>query len=98
MYEGQFNAEHIGEPRESDVLRRFRWTDLVAKLAATRDLRDELTRTGEGDFSAFADARRESSDESKRPINHDALSAGKPDAVILGEAANCAVQGDRETE
>jgi hypothetical protein len=52
----------------------------------------------DGGFNAFADARRENSEESKSTINHDALSHGKIVGLSLGDAARDAVQGDRETE
>ena len=97
MFEGQFNRAKLGEARESEHLRAFRWTDLVARLAATRDLRDELARHGEGDFRAFAHVRREGG-EGKHPVNHDALSDGKDRIVSLDATADDAVQGDREKE
>ena len=97
MFEGQFNRANFGEGRESEHLRPFRWTDLVARLAATRDLRDELTRHGEGDFRAFATVRREG-EEGKHSVNQDALSDRKAGIVSLDAAADNAVQGDREKE
>lgn len=97
MFEGHINRANFGEPRESEVLRQFRWTDLVARLAATRDLREELERQGEGDFHAFATARRRE-EEGKPPVNHDALSDGKAAIVNRDAAATGAVHGDRETK
>jgi hypothetical protein len=97
MFEGHINGAILRDARETPVLRQFRWTDLVAKLAATRDLRDELAK-GNGGFSAFADARRESAGESKPVVNHDDLSHGKAAGLSLGDAAHDAVQGDREKE
>ncbi len=98
MFEGHINRASFGEARESEHLRPFRWTDLVARLAATRELRDELTRHGEGDFHAFATVRRESGGEGKSPINHDGLSDRKDTIVSLDATADDAVQGDREKE
>ncbi|WP_324829007.1 hypothetical protein [Qipengyuania zhejiangensis] len=97
MYEGQFNKAGVPEVGEAADLRRFRWTDLVAKIAATRDLREEMARI-EGGFGAFADVRRESSENGKTGINHDILANGKPGAVDLGNTENDPAQGDRETE
>lgn len=95
MYEGHIEKAAGQEPREATGLRQFRWTDLVAKLAATRELRDELAAV-DGGFNAFGDARRETSDESKLAVNHEALIDGKTTGLGLGSAANDAVQGDRE--
>ncbi|WP_370190385.1 hypothetical protein [Qipengyuania sp.] len=97
MYEGRFKAKSVGEPGKSPDLRQFRWTDLVAKLAASRDLRDELHKV-DGGFNAFAEARRESCQESKPTVNQAALSDGKAAGLGLGDAAGNAVQGDREKE
>lgn len=95
MFEGQVDRKAFREVSESTDLRRFRWTDLVAKIAATRDLRDEIDRI-DGGFEAFAEARRENDEEGKRVINHDDLSHGKDTVVGLADAANEAVQGERE--
>ena len=97
MFEGHINRATFRDPRESTVLRQFRWTDLVAKLAATRDLRDELAKV-DGGFNAFGEARREGCEESKPVVNHDALSDGKTTGLSLGDAASDAVHGDREKE
>ena len=97
MFEGQINKPDVKEPLESTVLRQFRWTDLVAKLAATRELRDELGKV-DGGFNAFGEARREGCEESKPPVNHDDLSHGKTSGLSLGQAASDAVQGDRENK
>ncbi|MBX7482308.1 hypothetical protein [Qipengyuania qiaonensis] len=97
MFEGHINRADFPEPRESTVLRQFRWTDLVAKLAATRELRDELAKV-DGGFNAFGEARREGVDDSKPSLNHDDLSHGKTSGLSLGEAASDAAQGDRENK
>ncbi|MEE4539580.1 MAG: hypothetical protein V2J51_13940 [Erythrobacter sp.] len=59
-----------------DALRMIGWSELTARLNATRDLREVLTRDMRGDFQAeterFADAaaryfrERESSDDARR--------------------------------
>lgn len=96
MFEGQINKKTVGETRENEVLHQFRWTELVAKLSATRELREELARSDNGGFEAFGDARRENDAESKRAVNHSGLTHGKSEALGQGRAANGAVQGDRE--
>ena len=97
MFEGQFNRAKIAETADAADLRRFRWTDLVARLAATRELRDEIARI-EGGFGAFADVRREGCEKGEGAVNHDASTHGKQDAVGTGDAADDAAPGERETE
>lgn len=96
MFEGHINKKSFVQGHESEVLHQFRWTELVAKLSATRELREELNRNDHAGFEAFASARRENDEESKRPVNHTDLAHGKEDALGNGGAANGAVQGDRE--
>ena len=95
MFEGHINRAQVQDQRETPVLRQFRWTDLVAKLAATRDLRDEFERVEAG-FNAFGQARREGNEEGKLTVNQAALSDGKAAPLGLGHPANDADQGDRE--
>ena len=100
MFEGHINKKTLEQARESTGLHQFRWTELVAKLSATRELRAELSR-GEagcegGGFDAFGDIRRENGEESKRAVNHNGLAHGKDEALGRGRAATGAVQGDRE--
>jgi len=97
MFEGHINRAQVQDQRETTVLRQFRWTDLVAKLAATRDLRDELGKV-DGGFNAFGEARREVGKESKPAFNHEDLSHGKPTGLSAADAASDAVHGDRENK
>lgn len=96
MFEGQFDKKTMARGRESDVLHQFRWTELVARLSATRDLRDELARHETGGFGAFGTARRECGSDSKRAVNHRGLATGKGNTLGANGAANDAVQSDRE--
>ncbi len=96
MFEGQFSKKSVEEARKTEVLHQFRWTELVAKLSATRDLRDEIARNEAGGFEAFGEARRENDSESKRAVNQSGLAHGKGEALTQSGAANGAVQGDRE--
>ena len=96
MFEGQINKKPFAPGRESDVLRQFRWTDLVARLSATRELRDELAKGEVGGFEAFGEVRREHDSESKQGVYHAALADGKSAALETGRAANGAAHGDRE--
>ena len=97
MYEGKFKPNRPGAKGPISPLRQFRWTDLVAKLSATRELRDELDRV-DGGFNAFADVRREETPESKSVVNQADLTAGKHSRLRLGNAAGGAAQGHREKE
>jgi hypothetical protein len=97
MFEGQFNRTGLPEASKSPDLQSFRWTDLVARLAATRDLREEFSRIESG-FGAFGEARRESSEKGKDAVNHEASGHGKASELGVDDAAHDAVQGDRETE
>ena len=97
MFEGQFKKTDTDETREPAVLRRFRWTDLVARLAATRELRDEIARDESG-FGAFADARRESDEQSEGDFNHDVSAPGKKLGLKLRNAQHKPARGKRESE
>ena len=96
MFEGQFNKKSVEETRKTDVLHQFRWTELVAKLSATRELREELARSDAGGFEAFGEVRRENDGTSKRAVNQTGLAHGKDEALDGTRAANGAVHGDRE--
>ena len=96
MFEGQFNKKSVDETRRTEVLRQFRWTELVAKLSATRDLREELARSEAGGFGAFGEVRRENGGTGKRGVNQTGLAHGKDEALNGGHAATGAVHGDRE--
>ena len=97
MIEGQFQRADLADKREAADLRRFRWTDLVARLAATRELREEIAQI-EGGFGAFADVRREGSEKNEDAVNHDVSTDGKTDPLGLGDTAGDETHGDRETE
>ena len=96
MFEGHFNRTAFVDGRESEVLQRFRWTELVARLEATRELRAELAKSSAGGFQAFGDARRETCENGKSAINHSDLAHGKDEPLNDGAAANGAVHGDEE--
>ena len=97
MFEGHINRAGHPDTRESEVLRQFRWTELVARLAATRDIREEMGRSGEAAFHAFATVRR-GGETGKPVVNQSGLSDGKDSMPFRSEPAADAAQGDRETE
>ena len=96
MIEGQFTKKSEETAQSKDVLHKFRWTELVAKLSATRDFREEVARRECAGFESFGEARREKEGESKRSVYHDGLAHGKSEPLNKGSAANGAVHGDRE--
>ena len=99
MFEGQIRGIDYPETGDSPVLRQLRWTDLVARLAASRDLRNELGEGGENDRdTSFAGFRSEAGEESKRAVNQDVLSHGKFARLERSDAARNAAPGDREKE
>ncbi|MBX7513884.1 hypothetical protein K3179_04900 [Qipengyuania sp. GH38] len=96
MFEGHINRKAFVEGRESEVLQRFRWTELVARLEATRELRAELAKGSVGGFEAFGEVRRENCENGKSAINHTDLVHGKVAGLNPSRAANGAVHGDKE--
>lgn len=96
MFEGHINRKAFADGRENQVLQRFRWTELVARLEATRELRDELAKGSQGGFEAFGEVRRETSEKGKTTVNQTSLAHGKEAPLQSGRAASGAVHGDKE--
>ena len=109
MFEGHIKHLGLDETSESSVLRHMRWTDLVARLEATRELRAELKRSPSSSFSAFSahlgevpgegegTAEKDRIGENgKRGINQDVLSHGKFSRHRPVAVANDAAHGDRD--
>ncbi|MGI8942942.1 MAG: hypothetical protein ACR2FJ_01660 [Qipengyuania sp.] len=96
MYEGPIKAAVYPAGGETPVLRRLRWTDLVARLEATRAVREDFEQPCVASFAGFESLRASQANESKRHVNHDVLSHGKPDGLSVDEAASVAARGDRE--
>jgi hypothetical protein len=94
MYEGPIKAAELAGSEESPILRQLRWTDLVARIAATREI-----RTGSGEFcspephASFAAFHRGTPGEGQHPVNRDALTHGKLSRILPPEAANNAGHG-----
>ena len=109
MFEGHIKPSGLDEAQESSVLRHMRWTDLVARLEATRELRRELSRPRPSNFTAFSaqlgeapcgeaaagETWRKDRDD-KRGVNHDVLSRGKFSRRRPVAVANDAALGDRD--
>lgn len=96
MFEGQIKSVDEMETGESSVLRQFRWTDLMARLAATRDLRGVTAHDAFPAATSFADLHRETENNDDRPVNQDVLSRGKFARLDAANAATRAANGDRE--
>lgn len=98
MYEGPIQAADFAGSEESPILRQLRWTDLVARIAATRETRPGAPPPAgepQGSFTAF---HRDSDAEGQQRVNRDALTHGKLSRIIPPDAANNAGDGDRETQ
>ena len=99
MFEGPIQAADYAGSEESPILRQLRWTDLVARLAVTRDMRTVSVETHEERLASFAAFHRQGGgDEGQQPVNRDALTHGKLSRLNPPHAANNAGDGDRETQ
>jgi hypothetical protein len=101
MFEGKALHDQFAETGDGLALRELAWADLVARLAAARDLRRELDRAvgmPGGGFGQFTKLAWEAQDEGKRLVNRNALGAGKVDeakaCATATNAAEQAAQGD----
>lgn len=98
MYEGPIRAADFADSEESPILRQLRWTDLVARIAATRVQRAPPHERVEDAPASFASFHLDGEAAEGQPrINPDALSDGKFARVLPPDAANNAGNGDRET-
>ena len=98
MYEGPIQAADFAGSEESPILRQLRWTDLVARIAATRETRPGTPAPAgepQGSFTAF---HSDSGAEGQQRVNRDALTHGKLSRIIPPDAANNAGDGDREIQ
>lgn len=96
MYEGPIHAADYAGSEESPILRQLRWTDLVARIAATRGTRPVAYRTSDEPHGSFAAFHRDSEPEGQQRVNRDALTHGKLNRINTPDAANNAGDGDRE--
>ena len=99
MFEGPIKAADYAGSEELPILRQLRWTDLVARIAATRDCRDTAQQenaTREEESASFANFHT-SEEKSQQRVNRDALSDGKLPRLSRPDDANSAAIGDRET-
>lgn len=103
MYEANLSSITAAQADDSGAMRAFEWDELVAKLAAARDLRglfaaargDSPGSFAAGAAHAFAIAEKTSS-PNKGSVNPDALGAGKRPGARTVAAAVEAGDCDRE--
>ena len=98
MYEGPIQAVDYAGSEESPILRQLRWTDLVARIAATRETRLPGHGAGEEPQASFAAFHREAAHQGQQRVNRDALSHGKLSRIMPFDTAENAGNGDRETK
>lgn len=98
MYEGPIQAADYAGSEESPILRQLRWTDLVARIAASRGARPVGPPSGAEAHASFTAFHRDGDAEGQQRVNRDALTHGKLSRIIPPDAANNAGDGDRETQ
>ena len=96
MYEGPIHAADFAGADESPILRQLRWTDLVARIAASREARPAAVVDFEEPAASFAAFHSEADVgghgegrcEGHGRVNHNVLSHGKWSRIIPPDAAN----------
>lgn len=100
MYEGPIKAVGMADSDGTPILRQLRWTDLVARIAATREFRPAGGTAEElhASFAAFhLDApQNDPSDDGQQAVNRDVLVHGKFARVATPDAPGTTGIGDRE--
>lgn len=100
MFETTLAPAAFDEAAAGDVLRTPAWSELVARLSATRDLRMALGQArhaGCGSFARFAMHEGKDLNGVADSINPNGLASSKTVAGMVAEAADDAVNADRET-
>lgn len=95
MFEGKppipAEAQEFADPQEPEPLRPLRWSDLVARLEAVRDLRASYSgnaRAYDGSFDASSARRIAAHHNGKHVVNLDDLANRKVHAGIAGPAVH----------
>lgn len=99
MYESNLRIPAHADAIPGDAPATVAWPELVAKLAARRDLRRMLqSREADGgaSFDAIAAAALAGLGEGKRDVNRNVLVDGKCPSANPAKAAGTAASGDRE--
>ncbi len=90
-----------GSRPDSGVLRTPEWSEFVARLAAARELREELQRGPAvplGSFTELDSEPRSLVNSAGQDVNHPGLAGGKGPAPMMARAANFAVDSGREPQ
>jgi hypothetical protein len=99
MFEGNLSSVVAGQAEDAGALRAVAWSELVAKLAAARDLRAVFAVSRRGSLASFAPQAARAlalRDAGEQSINPDALEHGKGPRAISIAAAVAAGDRDRE--
>ena len=98
MFEGPLHVNASEESgSEAPILRQLRWTDLVARLAATRGIREVAHDAGDDQHASFNAFHLGGEEKGQRYVNRDALAHGKLTRVGSPHTADNAGEGDQET-
>ncbi len=100
MFEGNILRDQFSVTENDSVRRELAWGDLVARLAASRDLRGasgKIVDLQGGGFDQFPKLADGAANKGKRDVNRNALEHGKSDVAEERLNAIDAAQGDRET-
>ena len=101
MFEGIAPSASPDPAADTGALRPVVWPDLVAKLAAARDLRALFVADARQSFASFAPVAAQAlagCGHAERDINPDALTRGKFHGPTRVSAADEARGGDREMQ
>ncbi len=99
MFEGDIKKFDIPEGYDNEALRRLRWDELVAQLAATRDLRNELSQSSLEELASrgrFSSLNNMPPEKSESAVNLDGLSDGKTALLKYDDTVYEAAHKDRK--
>ena len=101
MYETTLTPAALDRAADGDALRVPAWPEIVARLAAVRDLRAALGKVRSeagGSFARFvAAADNEEVNDTPQSVNPNGLAHGKAGRGMVIRAADDAGNADRET-
>ncbi len=101
MFEEKITPAGIERPTDGELLRAPEWADLVARLAASRELRQAMVARrmeASGNFDSFATHHGGMVKKEEDVVNPDNSIDGKGPRDMVPIAANGAVTCDRETQ
>ena len=99
MFENKAITAAAIPANEGTALKAIAWPELAARINAARDLRSVLRRDGSCMMASFTDAAAgyfSQEEDSKRPVNPDALEHGKPAGCTTGGTESEVSESDRE--